>query len=49
VVVSEWVSSVVVLNRLCDPKATWRKASSNLWFLMVKILVIGGTEQGTTC
>jgi hypothetical protein len=47
--VSEWVWSLVVLNWICDPKATRRKAPSSLWFLLVKILVIGRIEQGTTC
>jgi hypothetical protein len=47
--VSERVRSLVVLNWLCDLKAIWRKVSSSLWFSMVKILVIGRTEQGTTC
>jgi hypothetical protein len=41
--VSELVRSLVVLNKLCDPKATWRKALSSLCFSMVKILVIGRT------
>jgi hypothetical protein len=47
--VSEWVRSLVIHNWLCDPKATWRKALSRLWFSMVKISVIRRTEQGTTC
>jgi hypothetical protein len=41
--VSELVRSLVVLNKLCDPKATWRKAPSSLCFSMVEILVIGRT------
>jgi hypothetical protein len=47
--VSEPVRSLVALNKLCDLKATYRKASSSLWFLIVRISVIGRTEQGTTC
>jgi hypothetical protein len=47
--VSEWVRSLVVLNRPCDLKATWKKAPSSLWFSMVKILVIGRIEHQTTC
>jgi hypothetical protein len=35
--VLEPVRLLVVLNGHCDPKATWRKASSSLWFSMVKI------------
>jgi hypothetical protein len=46
--VSEQVRSLVVLNRLCDLKATWRKVSSRLWFLVVRILVIGKTKLTTT-
>jgi hypothetical protein len=42
--VSEQVGTPVVLNRLCDLKPAWRTVSSSLWFLMVKILVIGRTE-----
>jgi hypothetical protein len=47
--VSELIRSLVVLNRLCDPKVTQKKALSSLWFSIVKILVIGRTERGTTC
>jgi hypothetical protein len=47
--VSEMVRSLFVLNKLCDPKAAWRKVLSSLWFSIVRILVIGRTEQGTTC
>jgi hypothetical protein len=47
--VSEPVRSLVILNRLCDLKATWRKLPSSLWFSAVKISVIERTKQGTTC
>jgi hypothetical protein len=42
--VSNLVRSLVVLNRLCDLKAIWRKVLSSLWFSMVKISFIGRTE-----
>jgi hypothetical protein len=45
--VSKAVSSLVVLNRHCDPKATWRKVPSSLWFSIVRISVIGKTELAT--
>jgi hypothetical protein len=45
--VSELVWSLVGFNRLCDPKATWRKVLSNLWSSMALILVIGKTELAT--
>jgi hypothetical protein len=38
--VLEPIRSLVILNRLCDPKVAWRKALSSLWFSMVKILVM---------
>jgi hypothetical protein len=47
--ISESVRSLVVLNMLCDPKATCRKAPSSLWFSMVRISVVGRTKEGTTC
>jgi hypothetical protein len=47
--ISEWDKSLVILNRLCDPRATWRNVSSRLWFSTVKISVVGRIEQGTTC
>jgi hypothetical protein len=43
--VSEPLRSLVVLNMLCDPKATWRKALSSLRFSMVKISIIERAEQ----
>jgi hypothetical protein len=42
--VSKPVRSLVVLNRLCDLKVTWRKTPSSLWFTMMKILVAGRIE-----
>jgi hypothetical protein len=45
--VSELVISLVILNRLYDPKATWRKVSSSLWFSIAWISVIGKIEIAT--
>jgi hypothetical protein len=39
--VSERVRSLIVLNRLCDPKATWRKVMWISISSMVRILVTG--------
>jgi hypothetical protein len=45
--VSELAWSLVDSNRLCDPKATWRKVLLSIWFLMMRILVTGKTELTT--
>jgi hypothetical protein len=37
--------SPVVLNSLSDPKATWRKVQSSLWFSMVSISAIGNQTR----
>jgi hypothetical protein len=39
--VSEPVWSLVGSNRLCDPKAIWRKVLLSLCFSMARISVIG--------
>jgi hypothetical protein len=43
----ELIWSLIGFNRLCDPKATWRKVLSSLWSSMVRILIIGRTELAT--
>jgi hypothetical protein len=45
--VSEPVWSLVSVNRLCDPKATWRKVLLSLWSSMARISVTGKTELAT--
>jgi hypothetical protein len=45
--VSEPVWSPVAFNRLCDPKATWRKVLLNLWSSMTRISVTEKTELTT--
>jgi hypothetical protein len=45
--VSESVWSLVGFNRLCDPKAAWRKVLLSLWSSMAMISVIGRNELAT--
>jgi hypothetical protein len=45
--VSEPVWSLVGFNRICDPKATWRKVLLSLWSSMARILVTAKTELTT--
>jgi hypothetical protein len=42
--VSEPVWSFVGFNRLCYPKATWRKMMLSLWSSMARISIIEKTE-----